>query len=369
MENEKDKKIDKLNSFNLNDDLNEIINTKIEEEESDKIKNALAHNLNSDELNEINAKIDAEIDAQINAQLSKESQAKTDNKKSNKFSKFNKPEKKKKAKASNGNDDEKDEKEKKRKRNNIIIIALIIILVVIGSIFLGIYIYDHANANKDAQEMSEIIETTNAPVEPEVENVVQNPYDFESLKAKNEDIYSWIVVPNTKVDYPVVQSPNEDDFYLKRSGITKEWQASGAIFTQKVNKLDYSDPLTVIYGHNGYKDSMFTTLHQFEKKDFFDQNEFFYVYTEDAKLTYQIVSAFKFDDRHLMYAYNMQDLNSRQAFMNMIQNPDSSNKNVRDIGRTLTNDDKICVLSTCITNQKSNRYLVCGVLVNNEKTN
>ena len=358
MENEKDKKIDKSNSFNLSDDLNKIINTKIEEQESDKIKNALNNNMDSEELNEINAKIDAEIDAQINAQLSKENEPNVDEKKPSKFGKKQSP--------NNADDSEKD---KKKKRNNIIIIILILILVVIGSVFLGRYIYDQASANKDAEELSEIVESAVLPSETVEENVIQNPYDFESLKAKNEDIYSWIIVPNTKVDYPVVQSPNENDFYLKRSGLTKEWQANGAIYTQKVNKQDYSDPLTVIYGHNGYKDSMFTTLHQFEKKEFFDQNEYFYIYTENAKLTYQIVSAFKFDDRHLMYAYNMQDLNARQSFMDMIQNPDSSNKNVRDIGRKLTIDDKICVLSTCITNQKSNRYLVCGVLVNNEKTN
>ena len=53
----------------------------------------------------------------------------------------------------------------------------------------------------------------------------------------------------------------------------------------------------------------------------------------------------------------------------MIQNPNSAVKNVRMPEKELTTDSKIVVLSTCITNQKSNRYLVCGVLVNDEKTN
>lgn len=260
------------------------------------------------------------------------------------------------------------EEEKKRKRNNIIIIILIFILIILGSILLGKFIYDQTTANKDSEDLSQIVQTTQESISVN-ENVVNNPYDFTSLKEKNEDIYAWITVPNTKVDYPIVQSKIDDNFYLKKSALTKEYQASGAIYTQSMNRLDFSDTLTVVYGHNGYKDSMFTTLHKFEKKDFFDENEYFYIYTENAKLTYQIVSAFKFDDRHLMYAYNMQDLNARKNFMDMIQNPESQNKNVRDIGRSLTNDDKICVLSTCITNQKSNRYLVCGVLVNNEKTN
>ncbi len=266
--------------------------------------------------------------------------------------------------AENGNNEE-DKKKKKR----ILLIIFAILLIILGSVYFGFYLYEQYSAQQGEQELSNIAKTTVATTGDPVVNAVENPIAFASLKATNSDIYAWIVVPNTKVDYPIVQHPTDNAFYLKHDALTKKWQSSGAVYTEYVNNLDFSDMLTVIYGHNGYGDTMFTTLHKFENKEFFEQNEYFYIYTENAKLTYQIVSAFKYDDRHLMYAFNMQDLNARDQFVNLIQNPDSSNKNVRtQLEKELTRNDNYVVLSTCITNQKSSRYLVCGVLVKHEQT-
>lgn len=263
----------------------------------------------------------------------------------------------------NGNNEE-DKKKKKR----ILLIILAILLIILGSVYTGFYLYEQYSAQQGEQELSNIAKTTVATTGDTV-NAVENPIDFASLKATNGDIYAWIVVPNTKVDYPIVQHPTDNAFYLKHDALTKKWQSSGAVYTEYVNNIDFNDMLTVIYGHNGYGDTMFTTLHKFENKEFFEQNEYFYIYTENAKLTYQIVSAFKYDDRHLMYAFNMQDLAARDQFVNMIQNPESSNKNVRtELDKELTRDDNYVVLSTCITNQKSSRYLVSGVLVKYEQT-
>ena len=69
----------------------------------------------------------------------------------------------------------------------------------------------------------------------------------------------------------------------------------GAIYTQGINSKDFSDPVTVIYGHNGYKETMFTSLHKFEDAEFFDSHEYFFnIYLPQRKLTYQVVSAFKY---------------------------------------------------------------------------
>ena len=137
-----------------------------------------------------------------------------------------------------------------------------------------------------------------------------------------------------------------------------------------MNTTSFNDRVTVIYGHNGYGDTFFTTLHNFEDAQTFDENEYFYIYTPNSKLTYQIVSAFKYDDRHILNSFNFQSNNIFEEFIAMIQNPTSTNKNVREnLDKEITVNDKIVVLSTCITGQKNNRYLVCGVLISNEKTN
>ena len=256
------------------------------------------------------------------------------------------------------------------KNRKIILLIIAILLIACGGAVFGYHLYTDYRAQKNDNEISSIVSTTQETTEGTTkERTVKNPIDFKSLQKKNSDIYAWIKVKGTKVDYPVVQSPESDEFYLKHSALDKSWIASGAIYTELVNSTDFTDRVTLIYGHNGYSDTMFTTLHKFEQQSFFDEHKTFVIYTPKSKLTYKIVSAFKYDDRHIMNSFDFQSDDIYTEFLEMIQNPSSSNKKVRtDLGRKLTKEDKIVVLSTCITNQPSSRYLVCGVLEKNEKT-
>lgn len=257
---------------------------------------------------------------------------------------------------------EKESNGKKVLRTIIIIIA--VLMIIFGAVYFGYYLYGQYVAQQAEEELSSIAQTTVS-----VDEGVKNPIDFKSLKAKNSEIYAWIKVPGTKVDYPICQSEIDDNFYLKHGAMDKKWLSSGAVYTESMNSLDFTDRVTVIYGHNGYGDTMFTTLHKFEKKDFFDNHSKFYIYTQDKKLTYKIISAFKYDNRHIMNSFDFQDDGVFEDFIDTVVNPKSSYKNIRnDIDKEITIDDNIVVLSTCIKNQEESRYLVCGVLVENEKT-
>ena len=255
--------------------------------------------------------------------------------------------------------------EKKRKKGKIVLIFISIMLIIAGSVYAGYYLYTQYEARL-SDENASVIAATTVAVDDEL---AENPIDFKSLQKKNGDIYAWIKVPGTKVDYPVVQHPDDDDFYLKHDAYTKRWTSSGAVYAELGNTDSFRDRVTVLYGHNGYGDSMFTTLHKFEESDFFNSHSKFYIYMPGRKLTYRIISAFKFDDRHILNSF---DFNNNQVFTDfeaMIQNPETNNRRVRKPDSELTLDDKVVVLSTCFTNQRSNRYLVCGVLIKDETTN
>ena len=253
--------------------------------------------------------------------------------------------------------------EKKSDKKRILLIVFFLIIFICSCVYIGFYLFNNYQAGKE-YESSSTVQTTTQGV------LADNPIDFQSLQSQNDEIYAWIKIDDTEVDYPIVQSKTDDEFYLKHSALDKKWLASGAIYTEGCNRTDFSDPITVIYGHNGYKETMFTTLHKFEDAEFFNSHEYFYIYMPGRKLTYQIISAFKYDDRHIMNSFNFQSNDTFREFIEMIQNPNSTNKNVRKVlDKEITIQDNIVVLSTCITGQKSNRYLVCGVLVKNEKTN
>lgn len=87
-------------------------------------------------------------------------------------------------------------------------------------------------------------------------------------RARNADVYGWVKVEGTKINYPVVQHDVNDRFYLHHD-IDKKSTIYGAIFTERFNSKSFDDPFVVIYGHSMLDGSMFGSLHSFKNKDFF----------------------------------------------------------------------------------------------------
>ncbi len=227
----------------------------------------------------------------------------------------------------------------------------------------GSFIYDYYQGQKGK---SLVQDYTNPPAATTSE-LLENPINFAELKQKNEDVFSWIRIENTNIDYPILH-PNgkSNDYYLRRS-IEKVYDRQGVIYIEDYNKTDWSDPVTVVYGHNIWTmGTMFYQLHNFEDSEFFENNRYIEIYAEGRALKYEIYSAFEYDDRHIMNSFDFSDEKSLKEFIEYTQNPLSLNKNVREAD--VTTDDKIIVLSTCIKDKESSRYLVVGVLREDEQT-
>ena len=112
--------------------------------------------------------------------------------------------------------------------------------------------------------------------------------------------------------------------------------------------------------------TMFGQLKKFRGKDFFNENREIYIYTPGHIKKYEIVSAFVYDDRHIINSFNFNIETSRMQFFDECLNPSSLTKQVLE-GATLDKDDKIITLSTCTSNE-SERYLVVGKLVSDTIT-
>lgn len=192
--------------------------------------------------------------------------------------------------------------------------------------------------------------------------------NWKKLKKDNKDIYSWIYIPNTNVDYPVVQASADkpDDFYLNHN-IHKQSEFAGSIYSEKHNAKDYSDPVTVLYGHNMNNGSMFKTLHNFEDPLFFRKNKYIYVYMPKRKLTFKVYSAYVYDNRHILNSFDFNKKKILKKYQKYTLNPESMTRNTRKVA--LNKDSKILTLSTCTSGAENTRYLVQGVLIANEQTN
>ena len=188
-----------------------------------------------------------------------------------------------------------------------------------------------------------------------------NPINFDVLHDITPDIYAWIRISEIGIDLPIARNPADDYYYLDHD-MYGNVNRVGCPFTMSYNSLDFSDPNTVIYGHNMETGTMFAPLHTYEDKDFFDNHEFVYIYTPDTIRIYQIFSARYYDDRDLMLSFDFNDKAVYQSFLDEIFEIRDIWRYVRD-GVEVTTDDRIITLSTCISGQPENRFLVHAKLV------
>ncbi len=195
--------------------------------------------------------------------------------------------------------------------------------------------------------------------------IPEKEVDFVDLQENtNADIYAWIYIPDSKIDYPIVQHPTDNYYYLNYN-LDGSKGYPGCIYTEDYNAKDFSDPNTVIYGHNMKNGTMFAGLHHFEDADFFDVNPYIYIYTPEELLVYEIFAAYEHSSEHLLYNHDFTDEVAFQIYLDEVYNTRSMNCNIRE-GVGVSVDDRIITLSTCIANKPDKRYLVQGVLLNED---
>lgn len=244
--------------------------------------------------------------------------------------------------------------------------VLTIILVVIAAACI-VYIVHYFTSQKEKEKVYEEVQKQvelkpekepeeKAPEEPKE----KNPIDFQKLKETNEDIYAWISIPDTNINYPVVQSSWDNTYYLDH---TIEGQAGlpGSIYTENYNARDFSDFNTVIYGHDMKDGSMFQNLHNYEDPSYMKDHPKVYVYTPEKLFTYEIFAAVVYDDRHILMSFDFTQENQKQTFLDSL-------KSVRDLSSNFNEevevgpDSHIITMSTCIASQPDHRFIVGAVL-------
>ncbi len=247
----------------------------------------------------------------------------------------------------------------KKKRNGIIAAAIIVVLIIAAVIgFMAM------NSNKAAEVPSNDMDVADVESEP-----VDNPIDFAALQAQNPDVYAYMNIPNTNIDLPILFNAENDNYYLTHD-IDGNSTIVGALYTQSMNKRDFTDPITVIYGHTLLNGTMFSELHAFENPDFFAANPYFTVYLPNEMLTYEVVSAVEYSDEHIMNSHDFSNEQEVQKFFDsmLVADPNKTDQ-VREGAELKAGEDKILVLSTCTQPANdSRRFLVVGKLMTTQPT-
>ena len=216
-------------------------------------------------------------------------------------------------------------------------------------------------------EPTEAEATPTAVPTPPVE-IPEKNLDWAALHEENADIYAWLYVPDVGIDYPVVQNENDDTYYLNHN-LDGSTGAPACIFSEKsYNSKDFSDPNTVLYGHNYDDGTMFSSLHDFEDGRFMKEDHYIFIYREDGDpLVYQVFAGYETNAMHLLANY---DLSNSYAYAQYLRSIFYATGRVAHYRYDIVPDsrDRIITLSTCTTDHdRTRRFLVQGILLDGTK--
>lgn len=263
-----------------------------------------------------------------------------------------------------------------KKQNKLLYIILLVIfaaiLVVVSVIMLrdkhvektAEELYQDLGSKGDSSGDSEpaYIESGDAALSALGIKIPDKELDWGLMKETNEDIYAWIYIPGTNVDYPVVQHPEDNSYYLNHN-LDGSDGYPGCIFTENYNTRDFKDKNTVIYGHDMNDRTMFDTLHDYEDEAFFRENRYVYIYLPDEVLVYDIFAAYESGAEHILSSHNFINDVRYQEYLDGVFQMRNMGAHFRD-GAEVGVQNHIITLSTCVDLKPDSRYLVQGVLVN-----
>lgn len=197
--------------------------------------------------------------------------------------------------------------------------------------------------------------TEPVPAEPTEPTILP---EYQELYEMNNDLVGWIKIPETNVDYPVMQSPDNPNYYLDRN-FYKEKSRLGAIYVREACDVFKPSDNVVIYGHyisNGK--SMFAHLHKFSKKSFWKDHQTFTFDTLYEHHTYQIISVFKTSaNAGQGYPYHrFNDAKNAEEFDEFIKS--IKKIDFYETGISAEYGDKLVTLSTCEYTLDNGRLVV-----------
>lgn len=180
--------------------------------------------------------------------------------------------------------------------------------------------------------------------------------DFVALREKNEDVLGWIVIPNTKLSYPLVQG-EDNEYYLNHTW-RKSYNSVGAIFMECKCSADLSDYNTIIYGHRMNNRSMFGILLNYKNQSYWEEHPRVYITDDSGTHIYEIFAAHEVELNSPTYWLGVTTQEHRQEFIDF-----ALERSVIDTGIVPTVDDQFVTLSTCTGSGHDTRWVVQAVRV------
>ena len=182
---------------------------------------------------------------------------------------------------------------------------------------------------------------------------MENPIDFDSLQEINPDVIGWLEMEAVDtINYPIVQG-EDNDYYLHRT-FQRTDNFAGSIFMDYMNKSNFGQRNTIVYGHNMKNGSMFGSLKNYRDQEVYKKSPYFWIYTPTRIYKYEIFSCAEVDKFGQDYQITFQDKEDFQEFIYHAQD-----QSLYDTGVDVDYTDTVVTLSTC-TGNEATRFIVQG---------
>ncbi len=235
-------------------------------------------------------------------------------------------------------------KNKHKNKKIIVILFLIIITIIVICIY-----------NKNNNILQEVVIDKTKITTEKTERMLQ----VEALKKENEDIIGWLEIPNTKINFPVVQG-TDNQYYMTHT-YKKEESKDGSIFLDKDYNWDLPSSNLLLYGHNNKNGNMFQGLLNYKQESYYNEHPDirFTTLTDDSE--YEIISVFLSrvyytNENNVFRYYYFINAENEEQYNYYIE--ESKKASLYDTGKTAKYGEQLLTLSTCEYSQEDGRFVI-----------
>lgn len=241
------------------------------------------------------------------------------------------------------------------RRNRIVffcIITLLILILVAGLLYL-MWIYRQAeDVETTYEEILAEVDGIAGEKESGIDEYLLRKIKFDKLKQMNGDVKSWVFIPHTIIDYPVLQEQTVNEYFYLHHNIYKSYSSLGSVFTPK-EPDDMDDAHMLLFAHRFfYTNAMFSHLRDYADKSYYKKHPYVYMYYPDHSERWQIfaVTDTNEDDRVYEIPYTI----GSEDYKNLIES--IQKKSLYNTGIACDEWTRIITLSTCRGNVYGGPY-------------
>lgn len=255
-------------------------------------------------------------------------------------------------------------KHSKKSNNKLkkIVLTLLIVIFICGIGYMCYYFY---NTNKNKKDNTNILNEIDIDNTQVTEEKTEKMLQLEELQKQNNEIIGWLEIENTNINYPVLQT-NDNEFYLTHN-YKKEKATGGSLFLDKDFDLINGSSNYLIYGHRSKQGLMFEDLMKYTKEDFYKEHTKIKFTTNTDDSIYEIISVFYSrvyykNEKDVFRYYYFVNASNEQEYNDFVNN--CKKASIYDTGVNASYGDQLLTLSTCEYSKKDGRFVVVAKKIN-----